>query len=550
MKKSIIQTAAAVLAISLLLAGCADRADQRNAGAVSADGKPEAQAVTPGGELIWALGGVVTSDNLDAHKAGNAQNGRVMRSLYDSLVVELPDYTIKPWLATSWKLSDDKKSYTFELRNDVKFHDGTPFNAEAVKFNFDRIKDPATKASISLTEIGPYVSTEVLGEYTVRINFSSPFAPFLSNAAKVDLGFVSPTAVRKYGDRYPQNPVGTGPFKLVKLTPGAQVDFEKNPDYNWAPAGAGHQGPAYLDKLTVKYVNEEATRVSVLQSKQVHVADIIPPQNLLAFKSDKNFNVQQTELLQANHTYYFNLQKEPWNDLNVRKAVRAALDLETAVKTVYLGTSKQAWAPLSTKHYAYTPSLENSWKYDLKYANDTLEQLGWIKGGDGYREKNGKRLTIEFIDTQGNREKRLDLNAVMTQQLKQAGIELKLVNLPAGTYSERRLKREYDFVAASQFSGDASVLRQLYSTKGTSGKDNIASTQDPQLEQWLEEALVETDPAKNKEIYKKVQEHIIENVYTIPTYVFDYTVASVKEVRGITFDYPAWPVFYDAWIQK
>ncbi|OZB95366.1 ABC transporter substrate-binding protein [Paenibacillus sp. XY044] len=551
MKKSwarAVKMATILLALTLLLSACGDGSSQATQGANAAE--VDSGPVTPGGELVFALGGIVTDDNLDAHKAGNAQNGRVMRSLYDSLVVELPDHSIKPWLATSWEISEDKKSYTFHLRKDVKFHDGTPFNAEAVKFNFDRIKDPKTKASSSLNEIGSYVSTDVLDEYTARINFSAPFAPFLSNAAKVDLGFVSPAAVKKYGDKYPQNPVGTGPFKLVKLVPGTEVQFEKNSDYNWAPPTAKHQGPAYLDKLTVKYVPEEATRISVLQSKQVQAADIIPPQNLVALKADNQFRVQETELLQVNFSIYLNPQKAPWNDLKVREAVRAAMDLDAAVKTIYLGTSKQAWSPISPSMLGYTPTVENSWKPDAAKANQLLDDLGWVKGADGTRMKDGNKLTIEFIDTQGNREKRLDLMAVLQQQLKQAGIELKVVSLPSGTYSERRLKGDYDLVAASQFSGDPDVLRQIFSTKGPSKKNNLARANDPHLDQWLEDGYLENDPEKRKEIYKKAQEWIIQNVYSIPTYVFQYSLASVQEVNGITFDSPGWPVFYDAWIKK
>ncbi|WP_235941437.1 ABC transporter substrate-binding protein [Paenibacillus puerhi] len=534
-----------MLAASLLLTGCGDGdSNSPAAGAVGGG------TVTPGGELVWALAGTVTNDSLDAHKAGFAPTTRVMRSIYDSLVVELPDHSIQPWLATSWEVSADGKVYTFQLRKDVKFHDGTPFNAEAVKFNFDRIKDPATKASISFNEIGPYLKTEVVDEFTVKIHFEKPFAPFLSNAAKVDLGMVSPEAVKKYGDSFPQNPVGTGPFKLKKLTPSTQVEFEKNPDYNWGPANAKHQGPAYLDKLTVKYVEEEATRVSVLQSKQVHVADIIPPQNLVALKADKSFNVQETELLQVNYSLYLNQQRAPWNDLKARQAVRSALDLDAAIKTIYLGTSQQGWSPLTPHQFAYSSSRENAYKPDLAGANKTLDELGWAKGADGYRSKDGKRLTIEFIDTQGNREKRLDLNSIFTQQLKQAGIELKLVSLPAGTYSERRTKGDYDLVAASQFSGDPDVLRQLFSTKGPSKQNNIARANDPKLDELLEQGYLEQDPEKRKAVYREAQEYIIDNVYSIPTYVFQYSVASGKEVKGITFDHPAWPVFYDAWIQQ
>ncbi|WNS78347.1 ABC transporter substrate-binding protein [Domibacillus sp. DTU_2020_1001157_1_SI_ALB_TIR_016] len=546
MKKTFIHFAAIFLVFSLFIAGCSNNDSNTDApGSASSKGK-----VTPGGELKWALAGTVTEDNLDAHKSGNAQNGRVTRSLYDSLVVELPDHTIKPWLATSWEISEDKKSYTFKLREDVTFHDGTPFNAEAVKFNFDRIKDPNTKASNSLNEIGPYESTEVLDEFTVKINFSAPFSPFLSNAAKSDLGFVSPAAVEKYGDKFPQNPVGTGPFKLEKFTPGTQVELVKNEDYNWAPENAAHQGPAYLDKLTIQFVPEEATRVGVLQSKQVHAADIIPPQNLLTLKEDSNFNVLETELRQINFSLYLNPAKTPWNDLKVREAVRSALDIKSAVETVYLGTSEQAWSPITPTMFGYTNTVENSWKPDPKKTAQLLKETGWKKGEDGIWNKDGKPLEIDFIDTQGNREKRMDLMTVFQQQLKQAGIQLNIISLSAGAYSERRENGEYDLVAASQFSGDPDVMRQIFSSEGPLGKQNLARTDVKELNQLLEQGYLESEPDKRKEIYKKAQEYIIKNVYSIPTYLFQYSFATGSEVNGITFDSPSFPVFYDAWIQQ
>ncbi|MCC3357777.1 ABC transporter substrate-binding protein [Bacillus sp. REN16] len=546
MKKLYIQIFIILIAFSVLLAGCSNtESNNDEASGAAAEGE-----ITPGGELKWALAGTVTQDNLDAHKSLNAQNGRVMRSLYDSLVVELEDGTIKPWLATSWEISADNKSYLFKLREDVTFHDGTPFNAEAVKFNFERIKDPATKSTNSLNAIGPFESAEVIDEFTVKINFSTPFAPFLSNAAKADLGMVSPAAVEKFGDAFPQNPVGTGPFKLEKFTLGTQVELVKNEDYNWAPENAGHQGPAYLDKITIQFVPEEATRVGVLQSKQVHVADIIPPQNLVALKKDNQFNVIETELKQINFSLYLNPSRKPWDDVKVRKAVRSALNIKSAVDTIYLGTSEQAWSPLTKTMFSYTETVENSWKQDLEETSKLLQETGWKKGSDGLWEKDGKPLTIDLIDTQGNREKRIDLITVFQQQLKQAGIQLNIVSLSAGAYDERRFNGEYDMFASSQFYGDPDVMRSIFSTKGPYGLATPSRVNVPELDEWLEQGYLEQDPEKRKEIYTKVQEYIIENVYSIPTYLFQYSIATVKEVKGIRFHSPAFPDFYDAWIQQ
>lgn len=125
-----------------------------------------------GGELTFAL--ATSPDTLDPHRSGLAVSVRVIRTIYDSLVVQLPDNTIKPWLAKEWTISEDGLDYTFELREDVVFQDGTPFNAEAVKYNFDRILDPATKAANAAALLQPYESSEVIDEYTVKIHLSTP----------------------------------------------------------------------------------------------------------------------------------------------------------------------------------------------------------------------------------------------------------------------------------------------------------------------------------------------------------------------------------------
>ena len=221
---------------------------------------------------------------------------RAIRTIYDNLVVQLPDGSIKPWLAKEWSVSKDGKSYTFKLREDVKFHDGTPFNAEAVKYNLDRVIDPATKATAnSLALIRPYSSSEVIDEYTIKVNLNAPSQAFLGNLSQALLGIVSPTAAKKYGDQLGKNPVGTGPYSFVKWDENADIVVAKNKDYNWGPDTVENKGAPHIDTITFKIVPEEATRIGSVQSKQVLAAETVPPQNIATLKSDPN-----QQLLQAN----------------------------------------------------------------------------------------------------------------------------------------------------------------------------------------------------------------------------------------------------------
>lgn len=177
-------------ALMLVLSGCG--AGRQASSPAQASGGEQAKA--EGGNLTYAL--ATSPDTLDPHRSGLAVAVRAIRTLYDNLVVQLPDGSIKPWLAKEWTVSDDGKSYTFKLREDVKFHDGTPFNAEAVKYNLDRVIDPATKAANALALIRPYSSSEVIDEYTIKVNLSQPSEAFLGNLSQALLGIVSPTAAK------------------------------------------------------------------------------------------------------------------------------------------------------------------------------------------------------------------------------------------------------------------------------------------------------------------------------------------------------------------
>ena len=131
-------------------------------------------------------------------------------------------------------MSPDGTAYTMKLRKGVRFHDGTPFNADAVKFSLDRIADPETKSGFAATLLGPYAATAVLDEHTVRITFKKPYAGFLDGASQAFLGIVSPTAARQAGKDFGQRPVGTGPFVFKEWVRQDHITLERNPDYNWA----------------------------------------------------------------------------------------------------------------------------------------------------------------------------------------------------------------------------------------------------------------------------------------------------------------------------
>lgn len=511
--------------------------------------KTAADKPHPGGELVFGFdGAAVAQFVLDPHKSLFAPHHRVMRSVFDSLVVALPDQSFGPWLAKSWEVAEDGLSYTFHLREGVTFHDGTPFDAEAVKFNLDRIKDPKT-AAYSIQDIGSYESSTVIDAHTVRVQLSRPFAPLLSNLSRSTVGIVSPTAVKKYGEDFAFHPVGSGPFKFKSLQAGTEIVLERNVDYRWPPAAAGHEGPAWLERIVFKNVPEEATRVAVLANGQAGAVDLIPPQNLVSLRRDAHYKVIEGELLNQNYALYLNVSRPPWNEPRMREAFKLSLDIDAAVKTIFLGTQARAWSPLSPSLFAYDKTLENGWHQDKAQATRLLDELGWKPGPDGVRVKDGKRLSVVFLDTQGNREKRIDLITMLRRQLRDIGFDLRIDTQPMGLYLAKAGSGDYDLVGASQFTTDPDVLRRTHSPKERIAL-SVSRVDDPELTQLLDAGSAELDPAKRLEIYARAQHLIVERDYAIPAYVLMYTVASATRVEGISIDRHGFPSFYDSWVHS
>jgi len=504
--------------------------------------------VRPGGELLVAFdGAAVATFALDPQNSGFAPHNRVMRSIFDNLTHLLPDQSVGPWLAESWTVSDDLKTFEFKLRRGVRFHDGTPFDAAALKANFERLA-LASNALTSRTSLGPYQSSEVLADDRLRVSLAQPFAPFLRNLSMTKLSIVSPTAVAKYGQVFAQNPVGTGPFRFAGLLPGTEIRLERNPEYAWGPPTAAHSGPAHIDKLTFKNVPEESTRVSVLQGGQVHAADLIPAQNLADLKQDPRFTVLEKELLNTNYSLALNVGRAPWDDEEIRLAVKLSLDIDSIVRVIYLGTFPRAWSPLSPSMFGSAEKdLANSWRSDPARAIAILNRKGWKPGADGVREKEGKRLTIKFVDSQGNREKRLDVVQLVRRQLAAVGIALSIDSQPAGVTSSKLATNEFDLYGGASFHGDPDILRQSYdpSARTVNSGNKIVDTE---LIDWLTRAAGEHDDAKRKELYRLVQRKIIDKSYSIPIYVLLYNLGVSKRAHGIGIDAHGFPEFYDAWL--
>ncbi|WP_270165366.1 ABC transporter substrate-binding protein [Paenibacillus sp. SYP-B4298] len=545
---ALMMTMALVLSACSASRGATDGAAQGSrSGGVAAKEEAVASVEEKGGDLIYGL--ATSPDTLDPARSGLAVAIRVYRTLYDNLVVRTEDGTIKPWLATEWTESPDHLSYTFKLRQGVTFHDGTPFNAEAVKYSLDRILDPNTKASNAAAQIVPYASSEIIDEHTIKLHLSRPSRAFLGNLSQAALSIVSPAAAEQHGEQFGKHPVGTGPFKFVKWEENAELRVERNPDYNWAPETVENPSAPYLNSITFKIVPEEATRIGSLQSGQVTAVETVPPQNVLSLQSDDKFQLLKVNSPGLPYTLFINQNKAPWNEQKARQALQLGIDVGSIVKTLYLGTYEQAWSALTPTIFGYDASLENVVKPDPVKAGHLLDELGWVKGEDGIREKAGQKLTLHYVDGSPNREKRNDIAVMVQQQLKQIGIQVN-VEITKDVVTVVLTNGDYDVYGNSQVNGDPNALVSFYRTPASGARETLSKLSSAEVDEWLDQAAVEFDDARRAELYKKVQQYIHDQAIIIPVYIFPYTVGASSSLQGLKFDYLSYPIFNDAYIQS
>jgi peptide/nickel transport system substrate-binding protein len=308
------------------------------AGAAFGGGQGESEAMD-----TLVVGQVAEPKALDPHTVTAVNDFRILVNIYDGLVrFRDGSLEVEPALAESWEISEDGTVYTFNLREDVSFHDGTPFNAEAVKFNFDRMLNE----DHPYYDTGPFPlafffssiqETRVVDEYTVELVLNEPFAPLLSNLAYPTGLLVSPDAVREHGADYGRNPVGTGPYSFVEWQSNTQVTVAKNADY-W-------DGEPGMDQIVFRPITEGNTRVNEMLSGGLDLMVEVPPDSVATFENNDDFTVYEQA---GPHVWFLilNLREGPFADERVRQAANYAINKEALVENVLQGTATVADSPI------------------------------------------------------------------------------------------------------------------------------------------------------------------------------------------------------------
>ena len=344
--------------------------------------------------------------------------------------------------------------FTFTLREGVKFHDGTPCNGAAVKATFDRIVDPQLKALL-IGQLGPYDGTDVLGDHQIRVRFKEPYPLFLHYLSATALRPVSPAGVKKWGADFGQNLVGTGPFALTKFTP-AEITFERFADYNWAPAFLDHKGPAYLDKVVLRFVPESSTRLIALERGESQLVDFVPDADVKRFRADQKFVVDVIPVPGLPQLLQLNVTKPPLDDKRVRQAIQYAVDQKKLCDVLFFGVRRPGYGVLASSTPGYWKGVEEVYKFSPDKAKALLDAAGWKVGAGGMREKGGEKLSLLYITT--NRAEYTQAGEVVQDMLKQVGIEMKIDAMSNAASLTKYQMNEHHIGRLGEINSDPGVM--------------------------------------------------------------------------------------------
>jgi len=455
--------------------------------AIGTLGGPWARRASAQGARTITIALTVDAVTLDPFNTNDNLSLTIERCVFDGLVGFTPDYKLRPELATSWEASKDAKTFTFHLRPNVKFHDGTPLNAAAVKLNFDRARDPANKLT-RLSLVNMIASIDAVDDTTVRFNLSAPFGAMLYNFAHPSSRMISPAAIAKGADYVARNPIGSGPFRFVSWTPGQQVLLERNPNF-W------QSGVPQADRLIIKPVPEDATRVAMLLGGDAHFIYPVPAVQIDAVKKAQGVSLQARWSIYANWVA-MNCQHEPFKNVKVRQALNYGVDKQAIVKVVDNGYSRPLDAPNTPGVAGYSPVQPGGWPYDVAKAKSLLNEAGFPRG-------------FEATLWTGNATGALRLGEALQQMLAKIGVNLHLTPMEAGTLNAVRTKpvadnqSQMNLAGWSPSTGDAdwSLRPLLAKTSWMPNLFNLAFYENPQVDALLAAALATADQAQRDKIY-------------------------------------------------
>jgi peptide/nickel transport system substrate-binding protein len=498
-----------------------------------------------GGSVIIGRSG--DSDSLDPHHTIAAISWQVFSQIYDTLISYNMDLEFDPILASDYEVSDDGLEYTFYLREGIEFHDGSEFNADAVKFTFDRVRDPETNAPAA-----PWVesleSTEVVDDYTVRFHQAEAFAPFLGNIAVAYFGILPPGAVEERGDDFGQNPVGTGPFKFQEWVTGERITLVRNENYQNFNSYDENDGAPYLEELVYRNIPEEQTQIAALETGEINFM-LIPPQQVDRFEGDENYQLHPAQQPTNIQFLEFSIDDDgflpPFDDINVRQAVGYAVNAEEIIERVLNGLAIRNHGPMPVGNFGYTEDIaEHGFDFDQDRAAELLEEAGWEMGPNGVREKDGQPLEVLFWTWNATTQERVA--QVIQNQLEAVGFQVRLETMEVATLLARLPDNEPQMDLMGWGWPESDILYMMTDTESGIGRYTEVR---PEYREIVADARRATELDERGELYFEAMQMMLEDAAMIPLWTNQTVVGHRAELQGFKLGPQDFWAFLDAYVE-
>lgn len=472
-----------------------------------------------GGTFHYAMYG--DPDTLDPHKTTIITANWVLQFVGASLVTLDGEGNIAPWLAESWEVSDDGLVYTFHLRDDVLFSDGTPMTAEDCVWTIQRELNP----EISPRRAGIFGTLKADGvvaidEHTLQLKLSQPFYPLLyALADNTYQMMMSRDAYEAMGEEaFAKAPVSAGPYTVKGWKLGQSVILQRNPAYAWGPdiPGVENKGAWRIETIEMRVIPESAIVLAGLQAGeidygQIQVKDV---QTLVDTGKFDSLEVLQQGLRPF---FLFNLKAPVFQDVRVRKAFNLGLDRDTFVRVLARGAGQPQFGPLSPSQIGYWPGVEQiGYGFDLERAKTLMQEAGYTYDAEGMLlTSDGERFKLKIytlpVDVWV---KTTELAAEMYRRL---GVEMEIVQEDPGILLQRLSGGEYEFSVLGTTALEADMLYAFHSRM--IGAGNFSHLTDPELDRLLDLSRAQTDSVARQQVLNDVQKLMVEQAYIVPAYI-------------------------------
>ena len=459
-------------------------------------------------------------ETLDPYNTNTTLTTAVTKSFYEGLFSFDKDMKVKNVLAESYEVSKDGLVYTFKLRQGVKFHDGSDFNAAAAKANLERVMNPANRL-LRANQFNRVSKVEAINAQTLRITLKEAFGPFINSLAHPSAAMISPTALQKWGKDIAFHPVGTGPFEFVEWKQTEAIVGKKFTGY-WK------NGYPKIDQISWKPVLENNTRAAMLQTGEADFAYTLPYEQIAALKQNSKLTVESSPSIIARFLVLNNLQK-PFDNPKVREAIGYAINKEALAKVAFNGYAfpAQGFVPQGVEYAVKMQPIP----YNVQKARELLKEAGYPNGFESV-------LWSHYYNTTSQK-----VIQFLQQQLQQVGIKVTVEALEPGKRVElvdawpdpKTSKLRMHYVGWSSSTGEADwALRPVFSTESWAPKlANYAFYSNPVFDEAVSKALLTTDSAQRAALYKTAQEQLAKDMPRIPLVTEDVLYAHSKRLSGV-----------------